>query len=98
MEADMSDGPSDCARRAESRAIEFAKEKYPNAKKLKWGQERPPKSGDFYDVQEDWLDHILTIFRGGKVIHRFRVPPFGKIVVATKANSPRLPTMRHYCG
>lgn len=91
----MSDGPSDCARLAYRRAVDFAKEKYPKAKEV-MREKDVPKKGDAFIADEDWLDHTLTIYRNGAAIHRYKVPPYGDIKIIHRVE--KHPKMRHYCG
>lgn len=78
----MSDGMSDAADRAHERAAEFARQKYPFAVEVRTAKDVVPK-GECFVAKEKWLTHVLTIYRNGKVIHRFEVPPCGPIKVAT---------------
>ena len=71
----MSDGLSDCARSAESRAERFVKEKYPGLKRIQTAGDAP-KHGTVVLVYEEWLDHVVEIITDRQVVKRYSIAPF----------------------
>lgn len=70
----MSDGPSDCARNAESRAERFVKAKFPDVK-LILSPSHAPKTGKVAVVYEEWLSHVIEVIVDRRVTERYLVEP-----------------------
>lgn len=71
----MSDGMTDCARAAESRAEKLVKEKYPGIRQIQ-SPEEAPKHGTVVFVYEEWLDHVVELILDRQVKKRWLCPPF----------------------
>ena len=71
----MSDGPSDCARAAESKAEKFVKEKYSAYRRINIAGDAP-KRGTVVFVYEEWLDHIVEVITDRLVVARYLVRAF----------------------
>lgn len=70
----MSDGPSDCARRAHGEAVKFAKLKWPGVRIVEH-ESRVPKRGKVVLIYEEWLDHVVEYVEDDVTVEAWKVGP-----------------------
>lgn len=71
----MSDGPSDCARAAETKAEQLIAERWPKLRRIRY-HSVAPKYGTAVYMYEEWLTHVVEIIVNRQVKERWVCEPF----------------------
>ena len=75
----MSDGPSDCAHAAETKAERLIAEHWPKLKRINY-HTTAPRYGTVVYLYEEWLTHIVEVIVNRQVKERWVCEPFSEPV------------------